>query len=201
MFDTLYGTKSFQSKAFCEFLVKNGEKALAEQIALASIEKSGGKGEHVAFLLEELMPHSDEPETLVSSVKELLSRRGTEGQSGKDVLIQWFMQQGSSHEAFSLALIITDEAERLKEALPLATTPLRRQQLKDSCKFYLTEEVIGMFEDDGWPAFMLSLPKTSKPKYKWWVPDDESYLDFAAKSMTAPNNVKDCKPLYRKCFP
>jgi hypothetical protein len=33
MFDTLYGTTSFQPKPFCQFLVKNGEMALAEQIA------------------------------------------------------------------------------------------------------------------------------------------------------------------------
>jgi len=118
MFDTLYGTKSFQPKPFCQFLVKSGEKALAEEIALSAIEKSRGQGEHVSFVLEELLYHSDDPEELLKAVNQLLV--GTEHQSGKDVLFQWNLQHGYTDKAFGTALLITDEGERVKCALPLA---------------------------------------------------------------------------------
>jgi len=53
-----------------------------------------------------------------------------------------------------------------------------------------------VFEDHEWPAFKLSVQSTIPPRsdpFRWWYPDDKSYLDFAAKSMTAPNNVKIAK--------
>jgi hypothetical protein len=37
------------------------------------------------------------------------------------------MHQGNTDEAFSTALLITDDAERLNRALFMATTALRRQ--------------------------------------------------------------------------
>lgn len=190
MFDTLHGTRSFQPKPFCEFLIKSGERLLAEQIALAAMEKSRGKGDNVAFILEELLPNSSESDEMLRSVKEVLSDDHCE-QSGKDVFFQWNMTHGNTDEAFATILLITDEVERLKRALPLATTAARRQQLKGSCKRYLRDQVIGIFEDDEWPAFMQSV--TFRPRREiWhgaWSPEDESYLNFAANSIKAPRST------------
>jgi hypothetical protein len=198
MFDTLYGTRSFQPKAFCLFLLKKGENALAEQIALAAIEKSYGMGTHVSFVLEELVPQSDAPEDLVRSVQDLLS--DVKEQSGKDALIEWFLQHDKTDEAFATALLIREENERLKRALPLTTTAARQQQLKESCTEYLRTEVIGMFQDDDWPRFMQSIPLPPREGYGWWHPDDEWYLEFAAKSMTAPNNAKIAMGFVERIF-
>lgn len=190
MFDTLYGTKSFEPSPFCQFLVNSGERALAEQIALAAIEKAEEKGQHVSFVLEEMVPHSDEPVDLVTAVRELLV--DTTDESGREALFQWTLQHGSSEEKFAAALLNSDEGLRLRHALPFAVTTERRQMLKKSCPALLRPEVIGMFEDDEWHGFIgsLTIPTPAPPSYRPWRPTDDTYIKFASTSMKAPNNAK-----------
>jgi hypothetical protein len=57
MFDTLFGTKNFDPKPFCYFLIRSGERALAEEIALAALElPCGSIVSQVSFVLDELLP-------------------------------------------------------------------------------------------------------------------------------------------------
>lgn len=199
MFDTLYGSRSFQPKSFVQFLVNTGEKGLAEEIALAAIEKSNGSQEHVKFVLDKLVPTSQDAEHLVVALSDILGKQsGPASVGGKDYLAQWHLQKGNSDQAFAAALLMKSSVNSLKSemdilthALPLTTTALRRQELKAACPWLLSPNVIGVFTDEEWPDFMSSLiPFTPTNVHGGYHPPLDSYLMFASSSkMKAPRNV------------
>ena len=78
MYDTLFGTKHFNPKSFCDFLIQSGARSVAEEVALAAIEKTNGSAATVRYVLEQLVPKSQDHENLVSLVKEIL-----QGNNGK----------------------------------------------------------------------------------------------------------------------
>jgi hypothetical protein len=199
MFDTLYGCRSFQPKSFIQFLLNMGEHGLAEEIALAAIEKSNGSQEQVKFVLDELVPQSNDPNQLIELASDILGQQsGPASVGGKDYLAQWHLRKGNSDQAFAAALLMKSsvnthksEVDVLTHALPLTTTALRRQELKAACPWLLSQNVIGMFTDEEWPDFMSSLiPFTPTNDYYGYQPQPESYLMFAASSkMQAPRSI------------
>mmetsp|Transcript_20174 Transcript_20174/g.58351 ORF Transcript_20174/g.58351 Transcript_20174/m.58351 type:complete len:537 (-) Transcript_20174:107-1717(-) len=192
MFDTLYATRSFDARAFSSFLQRQGEHSLAEQIAIAAVEKSGGDEKSVSFVLKEIVPGSDEPDVLVKAVEELLqsSRRS----DGTEFLMGWKMEQGDTEGAFNAALLLSDEYEMLNMALPLATTEQRRLQLKASCKMLLHPDITRKFDDAEWTAFLTSLlpiKKRHKDSYfQFWQPTYDQYVEYAASSMVLSRGVQ-----------
>jgi hypothetical protein len=204
MFDTLYGCRSFQPSSFVQFLVNTaGERGLAEEIALAAIEKSHGSLEHVQLVLDQLVPQSNDAQQLVESLSAILGQQsGAASVGGKDYLAQWHLQQGNSDQAFAAALLMKGsnnvnmdsrkgEVDVLTHALPLTTTAARRQELKATCPWLLSKNVIGVFTDEEWPDFMSScMPFTANRLSGSYDPKLESYVLFAASNkVTAPRNV------------
>jgi hypothetical protein len=205
MFDTLYGCRSFRPASFVQFLVSTGERGLAEEIALAAIEKSNGSLEHVQFVLDRLVPMSNDAKQLVESLSGILGKQsGAASVGGKDCLAQWHLQQGNSDQAFASALLMKGsrssdgsymdsrkgEVDVLTHALPLTTTATRRQELKAACPWLLNQNTIGVFADEEWPDFMTSTIPLTPNHFGSYDPKPESYLMFAASSkVTAPRSV------------
>jgi hypothetical protein len=192
MFDSLFATNSFQAKPFCTFLLKSGERSLAEQIAVAAVEKSFGDETSVRFILQELVPNSQEPEELVKWLTQILERRDTE-EVGKKVLLEWQVQHGNTEAAFKAALQIKDEMERVKQALPLLEDRVERgQQLKQACKRVCGEDIIGVFSDTDWPVFLASveIPKSRSLHSSFYsAPKLSVYIDYAAKKMNRTDGM------------
>lgn len=84
IFDTLFGTSSFQSKPFCDFLIRMNERSLAEEIALAAVENSYGEEKEVSYLLNELSPHCKDQEVMLKRLTQLLERKDTQVEGKKE---------------------------------------------------------------------------------------------------------------------
>jgi hypothetical protein len=124
MFDTLFSTNSFDPKAFCQFLVRLGDRAIAEQIGIACIEKSYGKAALVQSVLDDLVPQSEEANELAGGAMA----------EGKKVYLQWRSEQGNRKRSFEAALKVQKEEERLQKVLPFVDNiQERREQLKQAC--------------------------------------------------------------------
>jgi hypothetical protein len=182
MFDTLYGTKAFDPLPFCQFLVKCGEHALAEEIALAAVEKSCGEARAVHFVLYDLVPNSVLPDDLVQRLTDSLIQSIEEG---KQVLIAWQRENGNTEAAFKAALRISDRSERFRAAVPLLEDkPERRKLLKETCPTLCGPNVIGVFSDTDWPQFLLSVKIVDISfgrHYNAFAPG--VYIDYAANKM------------------
>jgi hypothetical protein len=79
IFHTLYDEPTFDSAPFVKFLLKQGEVALAEQIALYGLSKANADGIDVSFVLEEFLPISDDPDHLVEKATENFQARQPKG--------------------------------------------------------------------------------------------------------------------------
>jgi hypothetical protein len=184
MFDTLFGTESFDPRNFCNFLIRTGERQLAEEIALAALEKSGGAPKTVEYLLHELVVQSKDPELLVKRTKEYVL--GLYHCEGKGVLSKWQESQGDSYGAFETAVSLPDVVDCLRAAIPLATTVERREKLKQSCKG-LINPAIAPYKDEEWPGFVMHALDMEPPEktgygdnYFTWMPSLKVNFGFAA---------------------
>ena len=65
-----------------------GERGLAEEIALAAVEKSMGEKSDVTYLLHELMLHANDQESLTNRVTELLERDNTNVEGKQELIDQ-----------------------------------------------------------------------------------------------------------------
>jgi hypothetical protein len=193
MFDTLYDEPTFNSAPFVKFLLKQGEVALAEQIALCGLSKSNADGKDASFILEEFLPISDDPDHLIKKIKEELSGKAAE-KSGNDALVNWLLSKGREDEAFSTILLHPDEKTNFLSAFPLATTPERRLQLAKKCPRFLSAKNIGCFPDGQWLSFIQFLNKRqnlaerleNESKYRGsWNIEPKEYLLYADKTRNA----------------
>jgi hypothetical protein len=192
---TLHDKPTFDSVPFSKFLLKQGEVALAEQIAICGLNRSSADGKAVSFILEELLPLSNEPDHLVTKIQEGLSVITAE-QSGIDAWVKWLLSKGREDEAFSSILHYTDEKGIFLAAFPLATTPARRLRLVEKCPRFLSDKTIGCFPDDQWFPFIQFLDKRQNLaerlenhlKYKYhqgWDIEPKEYLLYAEKTRNA----------------
>ena len=191
MFDTLYGTESFDPRSFVTFLARQGEISLAEEIGLAALEKSHGDPSVVRFILNDLVPKSNDAEELARTIERKLSASALMKNEGKNALVEWQVSRGNTKAAFQAALLLDDEFERVNKALPLATTEDRKRKLKESCCAVLSRNVIGIFEGDDWYDFVLSrLPATCNSGRNGWKIHSHVYINHAATSMETEKGTK-----------
>jgi hypothetical protein len=192
MFDTLYDKPTFDSAPFVKFLLKQGEVALAEQIALCGLEKSNADGKNVSFILEELLPISDEPDHLVEKIQEELSEKAAK-KSGNDTLVNWLLSKEREEEAFSTILLHPNAKTSFLSAFSMATTPERRLQLAKKCPRILSDNTIGCFPDGQWLPFIRFLNKRQSlaerlekySDYRDWNVEPKEYLLYAVKTSNA----------------
>jgi hypothetical protein len=194
MFDTLYDKLTFNSAPFVKFLLKQGEFALAEQIALCGLSKSNADGKDVSFIVEELLAISDDPDHLVEKIQEELSGQGAK-KSGNDALVKWLLSKGREDEAFSTILLHPDENANFISAFSMATTPERRLQLAKKCPRLLSNNNIGCFPDGQWLPFIQflnnrqnlakRLENSSKTCSRGWNIEPKEYLLYAEKTRNA----------------
>jgi hypothetical protein len=192
MFDTLYDKPTFDSAPFVKFLLKQGEVALAEQIALCGLTKSNADGKDVSFILEELLPISDEPDYLVERIQEELSGQEAK-KSGNDALVNWLLSKEREEEAFSTILLHPDAKTCFLSAFSMATTPERRLQLAKKCPRILSDDKIGCFPDGQWLPFIQFLNKRQSlaerleniSHYRDWNVEPKEYLLYAEKTRNA----------------
>lgn len=193
MFDTLYETNSFQPKPFCEYLIGVGQRIMAEQIALAAVEKSRGRASDVRYVLFELVPNSADPNVLVNQVTTELEKRSnpsdmrsTGRDEGKQVLAEWHALRGNTDAAFQAASTVHDEKDRLQKCIPLLEGKAeRKEQLRKACRRFCNERVIGVFSDEEWPDFLMSIDLPAVGDFCYhWQPDIMDYLDYAANQLS-----------------
>jgi len=185
MFDSLFGTDSFNPKSFCGFLLTSGARSLAEEIGLAAIENSNGKPCNVSYVLDNLVPGAADPGDLVARVKVLLEHREA-SDAGRAVLLDWQIQHGDTEAAFQSALKITDQTTLVKRCLPLLEgKEERRRRLKEASPRLCSDFVTSPFADSEWPDFLASvdLPNVHRYEYREWQPSLKIYLKYAATSM------------------
>jgi len=186
MFDSLFGTRSFEAKPFCEFLIKTGERSLAEQIALAAVEKSSGSKSDVHYVLFKLAAESSDADGLVERVTKILEGcNPNASEDGRRVLVQWQVKYGNKDAAFQAALKIPDEVRRFETAYPLLDgNAERRQQLKEACRSLCATEKIFPFSEEEWPDFVSFYASLStEMRYLYGSIDCFVYLSFAASKM------------------
>jgi len=179
MFDSLFGTKHFSAAAFCNFLVSSGEQLLAEQIALAAVERSRGSGFSVDFVLNTLVPTSPSKNDVIASLRGLAHCMED---GGLRLLALWQKEHCSADEAFETALRIKDNLTCLQTTLPMVMAQdawERRERLQTRCSVLLSKDVIGLFTDEQWPHFIDFLFK-NKCLLNGARTDPEHLLAFAA---------------------
>jgi hypothetical protein len=193
MFDTLYDEPTFNSAPFVKFLLKQGEVALAEQIALCGLSKSNADGKDVSFILEEFLPISDDPDHLIEKIQDELSGKAAK-KSGNDALVDWLLSKEREDEAFLTILLHPDEKINFLSAFPLATTRERRLQLAKKCPRFLSVNTIGCFPDGEWLPFIQFLNKRqnlaerlkNESNYSGsWNVEPKEYLLYAEKTRNA----------------
>jgi hypothetical protein len=192
MFDTLFGTSSFQSKPFCDFLIRMDERSLAEEIALAAVENSYGEAKEIIYLLNELSPHCKDQEVMLKRLTQLLERKDTQLE-GKKVLIDWQAQHGNTEAAFEAALQIPDETARFQKAvLFLEGKDDRGQTLKASCPSLCAPDVIDVFTgQDEWAGFLQSFELPATCHWTRWIPPIDAYIMYAANKKMPNNSGKE----------
>lgn len=197
MYDTLFGAEHFNPKSFCDFLIQSGARSVAEEVALAAIEKTNGSAEVVRYVLEHLVPKSRDPETLVGLVKKTLQGNDAttttattrspspNREEGKQVLIDWQVRHGNAEDAFQSALLIADELMRVKACIKLLEgKDARRQQLRQSCPIICSPKLLNIFKDDEWPDFLASDVLPMHLGYRW-EPKWDVIVRYAANSMNS----------------
>jgi hypothetical protein len=201
MFDTLYDKPTFDSAPFVKFLLKQGDVALAEQIALSGLHKSKADGKDVSFILEELLPVSGEPDHLVQKIQEELSGEAAK-KSGNAALMNWFLSNGKEEDAFATILLHPDQKEVFLSAFSMATTPERRSQLAARCPRFLSGNTVGCFPDGQWLPFIQFLHKRKNlaerleniTNYRDWEIEPKEYLFYAGQTnnSTVGQYALDC---------
>jgi hypothetical protein len=131
VFDSFHGSSTFQAAPFVKLLFKFGEPLLAEQIALAAVDKSGGAVEDVNCVLEHLVPIATNGKELVLSMTNILKNKQTVTNDAVELIMNFYLQQGDQDSAFQAALLVPDQLKRLHLALPLASYESQYNDLKE----------------------------------------------------------------------